>query len=279
MPYFRAARTGMSKTVVTADEEPTINRDRKQGTRAPGSPSVTAETYSEKKSSSNKPTAATLTQRQESILSSQPNAPTPARRQANGSDPGFKVAATDGDEVTTNSDELADANEIPLTEDGSSKPASRRKRQKTGSYDVEVENQGRCAKRVRPCIAGMKDGEINKTSKRSERGANASIPKCQDIDFIAKITNLSKESEREGKVKPGPSVTNVSLEMSGAQSKKRERNPEDSSLTLCPSKRFKPDEANASSRDWSAKSGNGQAEADSEVGDKRRVFHFIRFSH
>ena len=275
MPYFRAARTGMSKSVVTADEDAAIVRNRKQGTRASGSRSVTTKTYSEKKSSSSKPTATTLTERPESILSNQPNAPTPARCQANESGPGSEVAAMDGDEVTTHSDELVDSNEILIKEGGSSKPASRRKRQQTGSYDVGVENQGRCAKRVRPCIAGMKDGEISKTSKR---GANASVPKCQD----AKITNLSKESGREGKA---TSVTNVSLEMSGARSKKRERNPEDSSVTLCPSKRFKLDEANANSgalkspRDRSTKSGNINQEADSEVAGKWRVFHLIRFPH
>ncbi len=254
MPYFRTVRTGMSKSVVTADEDATIVMNRKQGMRASGSRSVTTNTYSEKKPSSSKPTA--TTERSESVLSNQPNAPTPARRQANESGPGSKVVAMDGDEVTSHSNELVDANEI-LIKEGSSKPASRRKRQKTGSYDG-VENQGRCAKRVRPCIAGMKDGEISKTSKQSERGANASAPKCQDVDSIAKITDLSKESRCEGKAVKGPSVTNVSLEMSGARSKKRERNPEDSSLTLCPSKRFK---------------------ADFEVAGKRQVFHLIRFLH
>ena len=267
-------------------EEIATVRERKKGTRASGS---RTETRSKKKGASNKSISTVSTKPQEFVSLNQPNTPQSTIYQAKEPERRFKIASMDGNEAESHSGncKLVGDNQIPVKEGEPSKLASRRKRQKTGpcTGDVEVENQGTAAKRVGPCITRMEDSEMSKTSKQGERVANASTPKCRDVKSIVQIPTTSKKSRRDGQAKQGSSIINFSLEMSGANSKKRIRDPKDPPQTLSPSKRFKPDDADTGpsgdkkKRDWSARSSKDKFPnevAHFEVADKRQVFHLIR---
>jgi hypothetical protein len=266
-------------------EEAATVRERKKGTRASGS---RTETRAKKKPASNKSIATVPTNPQEFVSLNQPNTPQSTIYQAKEPESRPKIASMDGNEADTHSGKLVSDNQIPVKEGEASKLASRRRRQKTGpcTGDVEVENQGTAAKRVRPCVTRMEDSEMSKTSKQGEHVANASTPKFRDVDSIVEIPTTSKKS---GQAKQGSSITNVSLEMSGemsgANSKKRIRDPKDLPQTLPPSKRFKPDDADTGPSedkkkcDWSARSSKDKFSnevAHFEVADKRQVFHLIR---
>lgn len=255
-------------------EEAASVRERKKGTRASGSQTETRV----KKKPSSKISIATVPS------SNQSNAPQSAIYQVKEPDSRPKILPMDGNEAATHSDKLVDDNQIPVKEGEQSKLASRRKRQKTGpcTGDVEVENLGSIAKRVRPCMTRMEDGEMSKANKQGEHVANASAPKRRDADSIVQIPTTSKKSRHGGK--QGSSITNVSLEMSGTNSKKRIRDPKDPPQTLSPSKRFKPDDpdtdpsADKKLCDWSARSSKGKPSnevAHFGVADKRQVFHLI----
>ena len=269
----------MSKRIHMADigvEDAAVVRERKKGTRASGS---RTEIRPKKKPLSKKSMATVPAASQEL---NHPDPPKSAKHQAKESDSRPKIVATDGDEATTHSVKLMGVNGIPVKEGGPTKLATRRKRQKTGPYadDVKVENQGSGATRVRSCMTGMEDGEMSKASKQGKNLANGSGLKCRDIDSIAQIPTTSKKSSQ---AKQGSSITSVSLEMRGAKSTKRIRDPEDSSLTLSPSKRFKPDDADTgpgADKNLCARSGKGKPtkQVDHfEVVDKRQVFHLICF--
>ena len=287
-PYLSAATAKTSKSVQNhmADigiEDAAIARERKKGTRASGS---RTEARAKKKLSSNKSIATVPTEPQEFVSLNQYNTPLSAIHQAKEPGPGPKIASMDGNEAATHSDKLVDDNQIPVKEGELSKLASRRKRQKTGpcTGDVEVENQGSAAKRVRPCMTRMENSEMSKSSK-GELVANASAPKCRNVDSIVQSPTTSKKSRRDDQAKQGSSITNDPLEMSGANSKKRIRDPKDPPQTLSPSKRFKPDDADTGPSaekklcDWSARSSKDKLSkevAHFEVADKRQVFHLIR---